>query len=518
MIKAFLSIFILILPTFFACTGTISTGDSGFPDAEFEDSSESINNDDTLTDDDPQPSYCYASDGSRIDTSLEVELDTLEYWRMYYALSHAGCSTSQLKLKPITCNNTFYIAVDGDDQNNSGQIDSPLASIPGVLSKINPGDCIYLRHGTYQINQQITVRYHDGTENARVYLMAYPGEEPILDFGFNSSGKPGMELIDDYWHIKGLTFQNAPHFGLFIYGGNHNIIEGVTFRYNQFSGFGIKPRETNEVPSGILPASGNKVINCDSYENFDPQYNGENADGFEVKISNYERHVIPGPNNEFIGCRAWSNADDGWDFWYSEKRVTLDSCWAFSHGFNLWNHDGFSGNGNGFKFGKNIDQLNEPEAHLAVRCLAFGNGMDGFNENDCAAPITLINNTAWKNALIKTGSRNYGFLYHPAGHRLVNNLSYEGTVTFNHPEETILLNNSWQLEIEPSDNDFETIVSLEEAIEQAKAPRKAGGALPDITFMKPALDSVMNNAATTEDLDVLLYSRDGQFDIGAYQR
>ena len=50
----------------------------------------------------------------------------------------------------------------------------------------------------------------------------------------------------------------------------------------------------------------NKVINCDSYRNFDAVTDGENADGFAAKDR-------VGPGNEFRGCRSWQNADDGWD-------------------------------------------------------------------------------------------------------------------------------------------------------------------------------------------------------------
>ena len=72
-------------------------------------------------------------------------------------------------------------------------------------------------------------------------------------------------------------------------------------------------------------AANNLVLNCDSYENLDQPTNGENADGFAAKLR-------IGPGNVFRGCRAWNNADDGWDFFASDDVVTIDNCWAFLNG------------------------------------------------------------------------------------------------------------------------------------------------------------------------------------------
>ena len=51
-------------------------------------------------------------------------------------------------------------------------------------------------------------------------------------------------------------------------------------------------------------ASNNTIVNCDSFYNADSTL--ENADGFACKLD-------AGTGNQFIGCRAWQNLDDGWD-------------------------------------------------------------------------------------------------------------------------------------------------------------------------------------------------------------
>ena len=96
----------------------------------------------------------------------------------------------------------------------------------------------------------------------------------------------------DWWHIKGLTVQNAAYYGVRVYGSN-NIFERLVLRDNKASGLEITGKE------GGTP-SNNLVLNSDSYHNFDPQTNGEDADGFGAKFSEL------GPGNVFRGLRSWS--------------------------------------------------------------------------------------------------------------------------------------------------------------------------------------------------------------------
>ena len=48
--------------------------------------------------------------------------------------------------------------------------------------------------------------------------------------------------------------------------------------------------------------------------NFDPQSSGEDADGLATKFESL------GSGNVFRGTRAWSNSDDGYDFWHAATR------------------------------------------------------------------------------------------------------------------------------------------------------------------------------------------------------
>lgn len=103
-----------------------------------------------------------------------------------------------------------------------------------------------------------------------------------------------------------------------------------------------------------------------------------------------------GPGNRFVGCRAWENSDDGFDLFDSPQKVVIEDSWAFRNGINYWNDSSFAGNGNGFKLGGNQAVGN----HRITRSVAFGNVSKGFDQNNNAGGVTVINNTSYKTALI----------------------------------------------------------------------------------------------------------------------
>ena len=122
-------------------------------------------------------------------------------------------------------------------------------------------------------------------------------------------------------------------------------------------------------------AANNLVLNCDSYENLDQATNGENADGFAAKLR-------IGPGNVFRGCRAWNNADDGWDFFASDDVVVVDGCWAFLNG-KVVSGSNTAGDGNGFKLGGAPSGPGEGGAvHLVMNSYAFDNRACGFVRNN----------------------------------------------------------------------------------------------------------------------------------------
>ncbi len=371
----------------------------------------------------------------------------------------------------------IYVSPQGNDS-NPGTIDKPLQTITKAMSLAQADSTIYLRGGVYELSTTVKTP-RDGQEGKYIKLWAYPGETPVLDF----SGQPystksrGLYLSKLYWYVKGLTVRYAGDNGVFISGGN-NIVENCIIYGNKDTGLQISDGGHDNI-----------IKNCDSFHNYDPATHGENADGFAPKLS-------VGPGNKFIGCRAWENADDGWDFYEAKYEVVLDSCWSFHNGYNLWNDTGYQGDGNGFKVGGNY----VPTPHKIMNCVALFNKAKGFDQNHNTGDVTVYNCTGWKNGT------NFSFYETPQSGEnvLKNNISYQSSVNLG---ASVQETNSWQ-GFTVSSSDF---VSLDTA--QVTAPRNSDGSLPSTGLLKLASGSPMIDAGT----DVGLAYNGSAPDLGAFE-
>jgi hypothetical protein len=363
----------------------------------------------------------------------------------------------------------IFVSTTGSDT-NSGTFDDPFATITKAVSVAQVGDTIFVRGGTYSLTITITLSASGTDSSNRYYLFAYGSERPVLDFSsmsFGSSNR-GIILSGSYWHIKGLDIYKAGDNGMNITGSN-NIVEFCELYENRDTGLQL---------SGI--ASNNRIINCDSYYNYDDSSStpGGNADGFSPK-------QMTGINNYFYGCRAWQNSDDGWDCYEAVASVTLENCWVFASGY-LKDGSPSPGNGNGFKLGGNYT---ENDATLK-NCLAFNNASKGFDQNHNRGSMTLINCTGYGNS---------GYNY-----AIAEALNPGKTLTLTNCAElgdkrsigafAILTTNSWQL-FTVTAVDFVSVDTT-----GVRGARKADGSLPDIDFMHLAQGSQLINAGTNVGL------------------
>ena len=261
---------------------------------------------------------------------------------------------------------SYYVATDGND-GQAGTLTQPFRTIRHAVGIVVSGDTIYVRGGTYYPVQTIRITRADGTPTRRTCLLAYPGERPVLDGSQFTLRDP--DILDNdifriqaaYWHLRGLTLRKAIASGVQILGDGSvgNVLEALSIYENEDSGVNL-----------LSGASQTLVLNCDSYRNFDPRNNGENADGFAAKFD-------VGPGNVFRNCRAWANSDDGYDFWRAGSAVTVESCYAYANGFDVWDYgSAFTGNGIGFKLGQ------QEGAHVLKNCVAWGNRVSGYDSNN----------------------------------------------------------------------------------------------------------------------------------------
>jgi hypothetical protein len=380
---------------------------------------------------------------------------------------------------PADATNIYYVAPEGNDA-AAGALDDPWATVTHAVSLATPGTLIYVRGGTYLQHPPIAIKAVSGTASAPIRVWAYQGETPVLDFN-NGSDSRGIAITMSYWHVKGLIVQNAAQHGITVSVGSYVTIENCTTRYNGNMGLNIA--------DGVSYAT---ILNCDSYGNYDVASNGENADGFGAKYT-------LGPGNVFRGCRAWDNADDGWDLWGSTAAVRIEDCWAFRNGMNVINDPAFAGDGNGFKLGTTSD-VNAK--HVVVRCVSWDNRLgNGFEDNKNAAGVTFLNCTGYRNAKANFEAADVG------PHVAKNNISLLPTTADNITAQVDSSNNSWN-GLSVTGADFQ---SLDDSV--AAGPRAPDGSLPVSAFLHLTTGSLLIDMGA----DVGLPYLGSAPDLGAFE-
>ncbi len=341
---------------------------------------------------------------------------------------------------------TYYASPTGT---GVGTLADPCSFTSGLSKLTAAGDTLYLRGGIYNQSAKISIN-KSGTATARVAIMAYLNEKPILDFSTEpySSSNPGVSLSSTslYLHIKGLVIRYAGDNGMINNGSNH-VIENCEFYGNCDTGLQHKG------------GGNNLILNCDSHDNFDyesggigtPNYGG-NADGFADK-----QYTATDPNT-YDGCRAWNNSDDGWDFFQKIGNTIIKNSICYHNGpftFDMTNHPRYAidqawfnqftnlaaypnyGNGNGFKLGGDFTAHNVE----VIRCLAVCNRVRGFDQNNNYGKMTILNTSSYKNGY------NYGFGNNNGGTLIIKNCVSLNSINSNaYTVQTVTnINNSWNM-------------------------------------------------------------------------
>ncbi|MBQ8555151.1 MAG: right-handed parallel beta-helix repeat-containing protein [Clostridia bacterium] len=316
---------------------------------------------------------------------------------------------------------TIYVKPNGKATNMGTSWDDAV-DVQTAVNYVAPGQTILLAADRYQLRdtQLLIERGRDGTAEAPIVMTTDGG---FATFDFCGTGS-GVMCWGDYWKMSYINVCNTidRQKGMQL-GGNNCVLERMNFYNNGTTGLQISG--TSLEPYELWPAN-NTVINCTAINNGDSGY--EDADGFAAKLT-------CGPGNEFIGCIAAYNADDGWDLFAKAGSgeigaVVIRDSVCYRNGYLMVKPDSQklaiifadivvdengslsfvgelgkdyimveAGNGNGFKLGG----TNIPGDHKLYNSISYENKAKGIDSNSCP-DIKVYDCTTFNN-----GSYNVAF-------------------------------------------------------------------------------------------------------------
>lgn len=424
---------------------------------------------------------------------------------------------------------TYYSSPKGAGDGFS--YDTPTTFTKGLSLLKNPGDTLYLLAGQYDLDKT-TIQKLNGTKQKHIVIAGYDpmnsqgSYDAILDFRTTPYGTRGLQIKNNctYLHIKNLTLR---------YSGKNNLYnEGSFCLFENLDIYG-----SGDTGCQMKNGGDNIIKNVDSHHNFDYQTMsgttanfGGNADGFADK-------QFTGNGNHYIGCRAWCNSDDGWDFFQrvSNTQTIMEYCVCYQNGpatYDMTNNPRYEtdkawfdskmgttmtdrygntikitmdkypcqGNGNGFKLGGE----NTNHQVTVHHCLAVANNTKGFDQNNNGGTMWLYNNSAYANTV------NYGFTTAYGANTLHNNISLNSIKGDSYKSQTLVANdhNSWNSGFTCAVSDFQSLDTTE-----ILSVRQADGSLQEGTFMRLVDGSKLIDAG----IDVNIGYNGSAPDLGCYE-
>ncbi|YCM46548.1 right-handed parallel beta-helix repeat-containing protein [Verrucomicrobiaceae bacterium 227] len=396
---------------------------------------------------------------------------------------------------------TWFVSPTGSNE-ASGSLEHPFATIQHAHDQTSPGDTVFIRGGTYKIqeNQTASMRrgiarviylHKSGETGKPVTYSNYRDEQPILDF---SGVKPDKQRVYAFsvsasWiHVKGLAITGVQ---VTIKGHTQSISLESNGSDNIFERLSL--HDSQAIGIYHVRGSNNLFLNCDAWNNHDvtsEDGRGGNTDGFGC-------HPTKGSTgNVFRGCRAWFNSDDGFDLISAHETVTIENCWALFNGYSpdfkpLADGHGFKAGGYG---STPLNRLPKTAPrHVVKFCVAAKNKSSGFYANHHPGGLDWFHNSSYRHGLnFLMLNRKPGTFTDVDGfdHRLHFNLGMGSSRNLSKIDlsNCELKGNLLSPESIPKNSDF---LSLDET--ELLSPRKDDGSLPKVSFLKP-VDSQKINA------------------------
>lgn len=380
---------------------------------------------------------------------------------------------------------TYYLSPSGNDGTGDGSIGNPWKTLNTAWGAVAAGDTIYLRGGTHAYDVMQYLQSRNGTAGNLIKIWGYPGETAVITRSGSYAVVNGVDqdliyLEGNYLHWKDLEIANftqlagETNYPAFRAGfASDSIFENIKYHDNM-AGMSIRGATSNTL-----------ILNCDFYRNSDPL----GSDGFGTDAydgaDGLQMNYVTGTNNTIRNCRAWWNADDGFDLWENTGTVTIENCWAFWNGYQPGTFL-TAGNGSGIKLGQTTGTTITTKYRTVKNCIVHKNRNFGIVENALIGQSDIFNNT-----VSESGTYSFWFgAWNASVSNITNNISYNDAGR-DIGGSAIETTNSWQGGLTVTSGDFQSTDDT-----QLDDARNVDNTLPTITFMKLALGSDLIDAGT----------------------
>ncbi|TLD42965.1 MAG: hypothetical protein JETT_0753 [Candidatus Jettenia ecosi] len=103
------------------------------------------------------------------------------FFILFIAIASLWCNYSLCK-QDFAYGNSYYVDPNKGDDGKIGDLSAPWRTIKNSVSRLQPGDTLYLRGGTYY-ESQIKIS-NQGAKSKKIIIKNYPDELPIIDGGY----------------------------------------------------------------------------------------------------------------------------------------------------------------------------------------------------------------------------------------------------------------------------------------------------------------------------------------------
>lgn len=413
----------------------------------------------------------------------------------------------------------YYVATDGSDK-NPGTAEKPWQTIGYAAEKVEAGDEVYIRGGTY--NESLHIK-KSGSKDAYIVFAAYPDEKPIIDGTGVTDWNNGIIIEHSSyielagfeirkWRDNGMEIGDSSHLKIsdceiHDVGGGVQLIDGShDFEFNRVEAhhFDLLGFDASAGDGGA-PCYNGTFNNCSAHSGRDRD---QNVDGFA--LGHGKQHDF-----KLNNCEVY-DVYDGFDISASDTKVSgcsVYDCW--NTGFKLWN-----------------DNI------TIVNCLAYHNEQSNvirtFNGPTGTATLrncTLVDAGTFnisiettKNSLhmyncILAGGKNIGLAFekrsaknYKGDYNLFHNNNTERVIAVGYEDEFSLSQLSDWKSYSNQDKHSITVKSLSKIFVDPKEF--------DLHLAKasPAIDKGQSDGAPSKDIDGKSRPQGKMYDIGAYER